>query len=46
MLKDQHCFKRFADDPAYLAVVKHFDDRRAMLRERLPETLAHYGVSL
>ncbi|MDH3441098.1 MAG: hypothetical protein OEM63_10120, partial [Gammaproteobacteria bacterium] len=46
MLKDQHCFKRFADDPAYLAVVKHFDDRRALLRARLPATLAHYGVAL
>jgi len=46
MLKDQQCFKKFADDPAYLAVVKHFDDRRAMLRERLPVTLARYGVSL
>jgi len=46
MLKDQQCFKRFADDPAYLAVVKHFDDRRAMLRERLPATLAQYGVRL
>jgi tetratricopeptide (TPR) repeat protein len=46
MLKDQQCFKRLADDPAYLAVVKHFDDRRAMLRGRLPATLAQYGVSL
>ena len=46
MLKDQQCFKRFADAPAYLAIVKHFDDRRAMLRERLPATLAQYGVSL
>jgi hypothetical protein len=46
MLKDQQCFKRFADDPDYLALVKHFDDRRAMLRERLPATLAQYGVSL
>ena len=46
MLKDQHCFKRFADDPAYLAVVKHFDERRALLRARLPATLAQHGVSL
>lgn len=46
MLKDQQCFKRFADDPAYQAVVKHFDDRRALLRTRLPATLAQYGVSL
>lgn len=46
MLKDHQCFKRFADDPAYLAVVKHFDERRALLRARLPATLAQYGVSL
>ena len=46
MLKDQNCFKRFADDPAYLAVVKHFDERRALLRARLPQTLAQHGVSL
>jgi TolB-like protein/Flp pilus assembly protein TadD len=45
MLKDQQCFKRFAGDPAYLAVIKHFDDRRALLRDRLPATLAQYGVS-
>ncbi len=46
MLKDQYCFKRFANDPAYQALVKHFDERRALLRERLPATLADYGVSL
>ena len=46
MLKDTECFKRLADDPDYRAVVRHFDDLRAMLRERLPETLARYGVSL
>ncbi len=46
MLKDHLCFKRFANDPAYQAVVKHFDERRELLRERLPATLAQYGVSL
>jgi len=46
MLEDAQCFKRFADDPAYLAVVDHFDGLREMLRARLPETLAEYGVSL
>ncbi len=46
MLKDVECFKRFADDPAYIAVVEHFDSLRAMLRERLPSTLAQYGVAL
>jgi len=45
-LKDVACFRRFQDDPAYLAVVEHFDERRRILRERLPTTLAQYGVSL
>jgi tetratricopeptide (TPR) repeat protein len=46
MLKDAVCFERFANDPEYLKTVKHFDSLRAMLRERLPETLAQHGVSL
>ena len=46
MLKDHQCFRRFSDDPAYLAVVRHFDDRRALLRARLQETLARHGVKL
>jgi TolB-like protein/Tfp pilus assembly protein PilF len=45
MLKDRECFKRFANDPAYLAVVDHFDGLRKMLRERLPDTLAEYGIN-
>ena len=46
MLKDVVCFERFADDPEYLETVKHFDDLRAAVRERLPDTLARHGVSL
>jgi hypothetical protein len=46
MLKDHQCFKRFADDPVYLATVRHFDERRALLRARLPTTLAQHGVTL
>ncbi len=45
-LKDSACFRRYADDPAYLAVVEHFDGLRAKLRDRLPDTLARYGVAL
>ena len=45
-LKDGACFKRFANDPKYLAVVRHFEELRAKLRERLPDTLARYGVTL
>jgi tetratricopeptide (TPR) repeat protein len=46
MLEDAQCFKRFADEPAYLDVVAHFDGLREMLRARLPVTLAEHGVSL
>jgi len=45
-LMDLACFKRFADDPAYLAVIDHFEGLRKKLRARLPSTLAQYGVSL
>ena len=45
-LKDHQCFKRFADDAVYLETVRHFDERRALLRRRLPATLARYGVTL
>ena len=40
------CFSRLSDNPRYLAVLEHFERRRAMLRERLPRTLAKAGVSL
>ncbi|MDX1557169.1 MAG: hypothetical protein R3212_14160, partial [Xanthomonadales bacterium] len=46
VLKDSPCFDRLQHDPAYQATVRHFDERRAMLRERLPTTLAEFGVSL
>lgn len=46
MLKDSQCFKEYADNPQFQAVVRHFDELRANLRERLPETLAQHGVSL
>jgi len=46
ILKDSPCFDRFSDDPVYQATVRYFEERRAMLRERLPATLAEFGVSL
>ena len=46
VLKDSECFKRFKDDPVYVALVKHFDEQRATLRAQLPATLAQYGVAL
>ena len=45
-LRDMPCFDRFQDAPEYQATIDHFDARRAALRERLPATLAEFGVSL
>ncbi len=44
VLMDSPCFDQFSDDPVYQATVRHFEDHRAMLRERLPATLAEFGV--
>ena len=46
MLQDAQCFKRFANDPEYKAMVRHFDELRANLRERLLGTLSQHGVVL
>jgi len=46
ILKDAPCFERFSIDPVYLDTVQYFDELRANLRERLPETLAEFGVEL
>jgi len=43
-LKDFPCFERFADDSTYQATLDYFESRRAALRERLPQTLAEFGV--
>jgi tetratricopeptide (TPR) repeat protein len=46
VLKDSLCFQRLADAPEYRLTVQSFDARRAALRERLPSTLARFGVKL
>jgi TolB-like protein/tetratricopeptide (TPR) repeat protein len=46
MLRDWSCLSRFENDPRYQDVLQHFEERRAALRERLPNTLAKHGVSL
>jgi TolB-like protein/tetratricopeptide (TPR) repeat protein len=45
-LRDFPCFERFADEPVYRDVLRDQDARRASLRQRLPGTLAEFGVSL
>ena len=45
-LRDMFCLQRFAGEPDYLDILEHFEERRAVLRERLPATLAEFGVQL
>jgi TolB-like protein/tetratricopeptide (TPR) repeat protein len=45
-LHDSWCYKQFADHPVYLDVLRHQDAQREALRNRLPNTLEAFGVSL
>ncbi|MDX1480836.1 MAG: tetratricopeptide repeat protein [Woeseiaceae bacterium] len=42
VLRDQPCFRKFVDEPRYQAVVDWVENRKAELRERLPDTLARF----
>jgi TolB-like protein/Flp pilus assembly protein TadD len=46
VIRDSYCFQQFADEPAYQDVLRDQEARRAALRERLPSTLAEFGVKL
>jgi tetratricopeptide (TPR) repeat protein len=46
LIRDMPCFRRYAEEPAYLEMLQDFADRRKSIRARLPATLAEYGVSL
>jgi TolB-like protein/tetratricopeptide (TPR) repeat protein len=46
LLRDSFCFQKYADNPVYRDVVRDQEKRRAALRERLPVTLAEFGVEL
>ena len=46
ILRDSPCFRPVTDEPVYQATVRYFDERRVMLRERLPSTLAELVVNL
>ena len=45
MLQDSPCFKRLAEEPRYQQVVARIEERKRVLRERLPTTLSAHGVS-
>jgi hypothetical protein len=46
LLRDSWCFQQYREEPVYLDVLGEQDERRALVRERLPATLAEFGVSL
>ncbi|NIP19337.1 MAG: hypothetical protein GWM87_15140 [Xanthomonadales bacterium] len=45
-IRDSWCFGGYAEEPAYLDVLREQEERRARLREKLPATLAEFGVEL
>jgi len=44
-LRDSPCFKRLADQPAYIALIEQLEARQRQLLERLPTTLRERGVA-
>jgi TolB-like protein/Flp pilus assembly protein TadD len=45
-IRDSWCFQQYANEPIYQDILLDQEKRRAALRERLPATLAEFGVSL
>jgi tetratricopeptide (TPR) repeat protein len=46
LIHDSWCFRPFAEEPVYQDVLRDQDERKARLREKLPATLAEFGVEL
>ena len=46
VLRDSWCFQQYAEEPVFQGVLRDQDERREALRNRLPATLAEFGVSL
>jgi TolB-like protein/Tfp pilus assembly protein PilF len=45
-IQDSWCFQKYANEPIYQDILLDQEERRAELRERLPATLAEFGVEL
>jgi len=43
---DSTCFQQYQAEPDYLGVIRFLEERQAEQRERLPATLAEFGVRL
>jgi len=46
MLRDLWCFQQYKDEPVYQDVLNDQVERRAALRQKLPDTLAEFGLSM
>jgi len=46
VLRDASCFRKYADEPVYLDVLRDQDERRALIRDKLPGTLKRFRVEL
>ncbi len=42
VVRDAPCFQKFVDEPRYHAIVTSLENRKAVLRDRLPDTLARF----
>jgi TolB-like protein/tetratricopeptide (TPR) repeat protein len=46
VIMDSFCFQRYAETPAYQALIHHVEGRQAEKRKQLPSTLAEFDVAL
>jgi TolB-like protein/Flp pilus assembly protein TadD len=46
VLKDSVCFAAYAENPEYMETLHLLEERKKALRDRLPATLAEFGVKL
>jgi TolB-like protein/cytochrome c-type biogenesis protein CcmH/NrfG len=45
-IQDSWCFQKYVNEPIYQDILHDQEERRTALRERLPATLAEFGVEL
>jgi len=46
VIMDSFCFQKYAETPAYQALIHHVEERQAAKRKQLPSTLAEFDVAL
>ena len=46
VIRDSPCYTPYVNEPVYQEILSHHEQRQAELRNKLPETLATFGVEL